>query len=375
MPTGRKDYYAILGVSRDATQEEIKQAYRRLVKEWHPDLHPENRKEAEERFKEIQEAYEVLSDPEKRRQYDLFGIVGTVPTAPTGYDPFSDLFRMVDEFFGFREPPRTYRRTTRSERGEDVEAVLTLTLEEAFKGGEKELEVEVWESCPECSGMGTIGGYRRCPECRGTGRIAYSRQMQGVFFRSVTTCPTCQGMGEIPSELCPECHGVGRIPIRRRVKIQVPPGVDDGMVFRLSGQGNVGKAGGSPGDLYVTIQIAPHPVFRRDGNHLHMDLTLTFPQLALGDVVKVPTIDGDAELTIPPGTQPGTVLKIPRKGFVSMKSGRRGDLFVRVQVSVPTELTEEQRKLLRQLAKTMGVQPKGAEPSWWERIKEHLLKS
>jgi len=213
MPTGRKDYYAILGVSRDATQEEIKQAYRRLVKEWHPDLHPENRKEAEERFKEIQEAYEVLSDPEKRRQYDLFGTVGTVPTAPTGYDPFSDLFRMVDEFFGFREPPRTYRRTTRSERGEDLEAVLTLTLEEAFKGGEKELEVEVWESCPECSGMGTIGGYRRCPECRGTGRIAYSRQMQGVFFRSVTTCPTCQGMGEIPSELCPECHGVGRIPI------------------------------------------------------------------------------------------------------------------------------------------------------------------
>ncbi|GBC98726.1 Chaperone protein DnaJ [bacterium HR17] len=375
MRSGHKDYYAILGVSRDATPEEIKQAYRRLVKEWHPDLHPENRQAAEERFKEIQEAYEVLSDPQKRRQYDLYGTAEPTLTAPSWAtaDPFADLFQMVDEFFGVREPHR--RRTTRTERGEDVEVVLTLTLEEAFQGGEKELTVEIWDTCPDCAGTGVLGGYRRCLECHGSGRIAYTRQMQGVFFRSITTCPTCQGTGEVPGQVCAECRGVGRVPTQRKVKLQVPPGVEDGTVFRLPGQGNAGKAGGPAGDLYVTVQITPHPIFRREGVHLHIDLPLTFPQLALGDVVTVPTLDGHAEVTVPPGTQPGTVLKVPRKGFISMKSGRRGDLFVHVQVTVPTELTEEQRKLLRQLAKTMGVNPKGAEPSWWERIKEHFRKA
>ncbi|MCS7192045.1 MAG: J domain-containing protein, partial [Armatimonadetes bacterium] len=316
---------------------------------------------------------EVLSDPEKRRQYDLFGTVGEVPV-PTGvgFDPFDDLMRMVDEFFGFGSTTTRYR--TRTERGEDVEAVLEITLEEAFQGGEKEVEAEVLVTCPECKGFGALGGFKRCPDCQGSGRITYSRQAGGVFMRTMTTCPTCQGMGQVAAQICDTCQGIGRIERTRKVKVELPAGIEDGMTLRITGQGNSGKAGGLPGDLYVTVQIKPHPTFRRDGVNLHMDLSLTFPQLVLGDVVEVPTIDGKAELTIPPGTQPGTVLKIPRKGFVSMRSGRRGDLFVHVQVTVPTELTEEQRKLLRQLAKTMGVEPKGSEPSWWERIKERFKK-
>jgi len=373
VPQGHKDYYAILGVPRNATQEEIKQAYRRLVKQWHPDLHPENRKEAEERFKEIQEAYEVLSDPEKRHQYDLYGTVGEVPV-PSGYgfDPFEDLMRMVDEFFGFRTTTSRYR--TRTERGEDIESVLEITLEEAFRGGEEEVEVDVLVTCPECSGFGALGGFKRCPDCHGSGRITYSRQAGGVFMRTMTTCPTCQGSGQVAAQICDECQGIGRVETTRKVKVELPAGIEDGMTIRVPGQGNSGKAGGPPGDLYVTVRIKPHPVFRREGINLHMELPLTFPQLALGDVVEVETLDGKAELTIPPGTQPDTVLKIPRKGFVSMRSGRRGDLFVHVQVTVPTELTEEQRKLLKQLAKTMGVEPKGAEPNWWERLKERFKK-
>jgi len=372
MPQGHKDYYAILGVPRNATQEEIKQAYRRLVKQWHPDLHPENRKEAEEKFKEIQEAYEVLSDPEKRRQYDLFGIVGEAPVATGfGFDPFSDLMRMVDEFFGFGS---TTRYRTRTERGEDVEAELEISLEEAFRGGVKEVTTTVLVTCPECSGFGALGGFKRCPDCHGTGRITYSRHGGGVFVRTMTTCPTCQGLGQVAAQICETCQGIGRIETTRTVEVELPAGVEDGMTLRIQGQGNSGKAGGPPGDLYVTVRIKPHPLFRREGIHLHMDLPLTFPQLALGDIVEVPTLDGTAELTIPSGTQPGTVLKIPRKGFVSLRSGRRGDLFVHVQVTVPTELTEEQRRLLRELAKTMGIEPKGAEPSWWERLKERFKR-
>ncbi len=374
MPQGRKDYYAILGVPRDASQEEIKQAYRRLVKQWHPDLHPENRKEAEERFKEIQEAYEVLSDPEKRRQYDLYGTVGEVPVVTgVGFDPFDDLMRMVDEFFGFGSTTTRYR--PRTERGEDVEADLEISLEEAFQGGTKEVKVEVLVTCPDCNGFGALGGFKRCPECHGTGRITYTRQAAGVFLRTMTTCPTCHGAGQVAAQICETCQGVGRVETTRRVTVELPPGIEDGMTLRLPGQGNAGKSGGPSGDLYVTVRIKPHPLFRREGIHLHMDLPLTFPQLVLGDVVEVPTLDGTAEVTIPPGTQPGTVLKVPRKGFISMRSGRRGDLFVHVQVTVPTELTEEQRRLLQELAKTMGVSPKGAEASWWERLKERFKKS
>lgn len=373
MPQGYKDYYTILGVPRNATQDEIKQAYRKLVKEWHPDLNPNRQREAEEQFKEIQEAYEVLSDPEKRRQYDLYGTVGEVPVpTASGFDPFASFFRMVDEFLG--SSGTTTRYSTRTERGEDLETLLEVSLEEAFYGGEKELEIEVLTSCSECYGTGTLGGFRSCPDCRGTGHIAYSRQTHGGFFRAFTTCPTCQGRGEVAAQICNTCRGIGRVQKNHKVKVNLPPGVEDGTVFRLPGQGNAGKAGGSPGDLYVVVRIQRHPVFRREGIHLHINLPLTFPQLTLGDVVTVPTLEGKTELTIPPGTQPGTVLKVPRKGYLNVQGRGRGDLFVHVQVTVPTDLTDEQRKLLKQLAKTMGVELKGSEASQWERIKERLRK-
>ena len=283
MPQEYKDYYAILGVPKNATQEEIKQAYRRLVKQWHPDLHPENRREAEERFKEIQEAYEVLSDPKKRHQYDLYGTVGEFPVATgAGFDPFEDFMRVVDEFFGFGNTSTRYR--TRTERGEDVETVVEISLEEAFQGCEKEVEVEVLVTCPSCNGFGALGGFKRCPNCHGSGRISYSRQAGGVFMRTTTTCPTCQGRGQVAAQICDTCHGIGRIETTRKVKVELPAGIEDGMTLRILGQGNSGKAGGPPGDLYVTVQIKPHPVFRREGNNLH---TVSYTHLTLPTIYSV----------------------------------------------------------------------------------------
>ncbi|MCS7223698.1 MAG: molecular chaperone DnaJ [Armatimonadetes bacterium] len=370
------DYYELLGVDRNATQEEIKQAYRRLVKEWHPDLNPERRKEAEEKFKQIQEAYSVLSDPEKRRQYDLFGTVGDVPMSPgVGFDPFSDLWRMVDDFFGY---PRSATRTTpRPERGEDVEVVLDITLEEAFQGAEKEVEAPVVVTCQDCGGSGARGGFRSCPDCGGSGQQVSTRRTPGGFVRTIFTCRRCGGSGTTAAEICPSCQGVGRTETTRTVRVVVPPGAEDGMPLRIPGQGCSGKSGGPPGDLYVFFRIQPHPIFRRDGPHLHLNWSLTYPQLVLGDTVKVPSLDGEVELVVPPGTEPGAVLKIPKRGFVTLHGGRRGDLMVHIHLAVPKTITEDQRHLLQELAKSMGVTLAGQSKSksLTERIREKFRRS
>ncbi len=368
------DYYEVLGVDKTASQEEIKQAYRRLVKEWHPDLNPHRQKEAEERFKEIQEAYSVLSDPEKRRQYDLYGTVGDFPvTAGVGYDPFSDIMRMVDDFFGF--PHARARAAPRPERGEDVETVVEVTLEEAFTGAEKEVEVEVVTTCQECGGTGAIGGLRSCPDCGGSGEHVTTRRTAAGFVRTITSCPRCRGMGRVAEVVCHSCHGVGRLEVTRKVRVAIPIGADDGTTVRIPKQGCSGKSGGPPGDLYVVFRIQPHPQFRREGPHLHVDVPLTYPQLVLGDKVKVPTLDGEVEVEVPPGTEPASVLKVHRKGFVSLHGSRRGDLLVHIRLEVPKRITDQQRRLLLELAQTMGLDLDRQNKSFVARIRDKFVKS
>lgn len=375
MPQSYKDYYAILGVSRDATQEEIKRAFKRLAKEWHPDLNPHRRKEAEERFKEIVEAYQVLSDPEKRRMYDLYGRVDVQPAAPSwsdfgAYDPFSELFDIFDSFFGVGT--RSTRRERRTERGEDVTVEVFVTLEEAYHGAVKEIQVPLLVTCSNCGGTGAEhGSMRVCPECAGSGRVTYSQTSFGGFVRSVTTitCPSCGGNGRVVDDICKQCGGAGRKRETKSVTVEIPRGIEDGMELRLPGQGNAGRYGGQRGDLYIQIRLTPHERFKRKGKDLYTELTITFPQAALGDVVTIPTLDGDAELIIPPGTQPNDVLRIPHKGMPDLRGKSKGDLYVTVKVDVPKQLTQQQRKLLLELAESMNVRPKGAEKSFFDRLK------
>jgi molecular chaperone DnaJ len=370
-----KDYYAILGVPRNATQDEIKRAFKRLAKEWHPDLNPHRRKEAEERFKEIAEAYQVLSDPEKRRIYDLYGRVDVQTSVPSwsdfgAYDPFSELFDIFDAFFGVGTRRTRYER--RTERGEDVSIELAVTLEEAYHGTVKEIEVPLLVTCAYCGGTGaTRGSMRTCRECGGSGRVTYSQTSFGGFVRSITTipCPTCGGTGRVVEDICKHCGGAGRREEVQKITVEIPPGVDEGSELRLPGRGNAGKYGGSHGDLYIRIRLLPHERFTRKGKDLYTDVKITFPQAALGDVINIQTLDGDVELIIPPGTQPGEVFRIPQKGMPSLSGKGKGDLYVSVKVEVPKHLTQQQRKLLLELASSMNVHPKGADKSFFEKLK------
>lgn len=373
MPQGYKDYYAILGVPRNATHEEIKRAFKRLAKEWHPDLNPQRRKEAEERFKEIAEAYQVLSDPEKRRVYDLYGRVDVqASTSPwsdlSTYDPFGELFDLFDAFFSVG----TRRRERRTERGEDVSVDAVVTLEEAYHGAVKEIQVPLLVTCSNCGGTGAErGDMRVCTECGGSGRVTYSQTSFGGFIRSVTsiTCPTCGGTGKMVDNVCKRCGGAGRYEDVQTVTVEIPPGIEDGMELRLPGRGNAGRYGGQHGDLYIRIRIAPHERFQRKGRDLYTEVTITFPQAALGDVITVSTLNGEAELVIPPGTQPNEVLRIPHKGMPDLRGRGEGDLYVTVKVDVPKQLTQQQRELLLKLAESMNAHPKGAEKSVFDKLR------
>ncbi|HIE08383.1 MAG TPA: molecular chaperone DnaJ [Armatimonadetes bacterium] len=369
----RKDYYSILGVPKDASQEEIKKAYRRLVREWHPDRQPpERKKEAEEKFKEITEAYRVLSDPEKRRLYDTYGYVpgeGEAPPQP-GRQTAEDLF--FEPFF--REPEFTFRdifdsffwrpegrRHHRPERGADLGVEVEVSLEEASQGAEKVVEVERMEVCEECAGSGVRRGARPqvCPKCGGAGRIREVRTGFGFHFESITTCDYCAGAGMVVSDPCPACGGAGRVSARRKVKVNIPPGVEDGVQIRVPGEGHAGTYGGPPGDLYVTVRIKPHPIFERRGRDIFYTLEISFPQAALGDEVEIPTLDGKRRLRIRPGTQSGETIRLKGLGLPGLEDRRRGDMFVRIKVAVPKDLTPEQRRLIYELAKTMGIKLKG----------------
>ena len=336
-----RDYYAVLGVSRDADDGELKKAYRNLARAHHPDKNPGDKK-AEERFKEISEAYGVLSDPDKRAHYDRFG---TAPSAGGGPDMgFNTIVEDLFESFGFFGGGG--QRRPRAHRGDDLRYDLEITLEEAADGVETKLQIPRLEACETCKGSGREAGTQpeTCGSCRGQGQVRFS---QG-FLTVARPCPTCRGQGRINRHPCKTCGGEGRQSRERLLKVTIPGGVEDGNQLRLTGEGEGGQLGGPPGDLYVVIHVRAHELFTREGPHLLCELPLTFPQAALGDTVEVPVLKGKSELTVPPGTQPGQRLVLKGKGMPHLRGRGRGDLFYEVVVEVPTRLSSRQKELLEE---------------------------
>ena len=362
MPGARDDYYEILGVPRDASATDIKKAYRQLVRKYHPDANPGNR-DAEEHFKRVNEAYEVLGDAQKRAQYDQFGTVGDMSGGGSPFegfggmgDLFGDLFESV--FSGGTGRRRASPNAPR--QGDDLELRLSVTLEEAATGTKKAVEIPRWETCETCRGSGAAPGTKAetCETCRGSGQVETRQQTPFGQFVSVNTCPRCGGTGKFIRTPCPDCNGQGRMRKRKSVDVRIPAGVDTGTRLRISGEGEAGINGGPAGDLYLVVEVAEHRDFKRDGADLHCRLTVTFPQVALGCTVPVRTLTGESEtLEIPAGTQPGKVFRIRGKGMPRLRGARgTGDLFVHTVVDVPTKLTDKQRALLEALAKEMNVE-------------------
>ncbi|MHA2609659.1 MAG: molecular chaperone DnaJ [bacterium JZ-2024 1] len=347
-----EDYYKILGVDRNATEKEIKRAYRRLARQYHPDLNPGN-KEAEEKFRQINEAYEVLSDPEKRKKYDLYGKAAFQRSAPSTsrtspFTTFDDFFSMTfdelfSEFFGSR---RTRTRERQEQVGEDLVYTITIDLKDAFRGVETMVEYERWVTCDVCNGSGYDPGKppRICPSCQGSGNIY--RQIGNL--RMMQTCPTCRGTGRTGGTACNRCQGSGRVLKREKLRVRIPAGVDSGYRIPISGKGNVGIRGGRAGNLIVQVQIRPHHLFQRKGNDLEMEVPVTVTEAALGSRITVPTLDGQVLVKLPEGVQTGTRLRVRGHGMPSLHSPDRGDLILIIKVQTPTNLNEKARKILQE---------------------------
>ena len=345
-----RDYYEILGVDRNASDEEIKKAFRRLALKYHPDRNAGDR-EAEEKFKEINEAYSCLSDPEKRANYDRFGTAEGVGTG-AGFGGFSGAFGDVFEeffgdFFGFGG-----QRRPRPARGADLRYDIEISLHEAAFGTDREITIPRWETCTVCDGSGARPGTGpvTCPHCRGAGQIRF----QQGFFSVSKTCGKCGGSGTVINDPCGECSGEGRVKRRRKLSVKVPPGVDTGTRLRMSGEGELGAHGGPPGDLYIFVNVEPHPFFRRSGRDIHCDVPVSFTTAALGGEIEVPTLEDGEKIRIPAGTQSGHEFRLKGKGMPDIGGGKRGDQIVRIYIDVPRKLTAQQKALLQEFEKISG---------------------
>jgi len=350
----KRDYYEVLGIPRTAAEEEIKKSYRRLAMQYHPDRNPGD-KDAEERFTEAAEAYEVLHDPEKRSLYDRFGHEGLTATGFEGFGGFEDIFTsfhdIFDDFFGLGRRPRQ----TRGQQGSDLRYDLKITLLEAALGKSQELDIPRRVECATCEGTGVEPGFEAevCTVCRGMGQVT---RQQG-FFRLSTTCPRCQGTGRVITHPCKVCQGTGLTTDVKKVEVRVPPGVDTGTRLRLRGEGEPGLRGGPPGDLYVIVVVEPHDIFERHEDDLYCQVRLSFTQAALGGEVMAPTLEGEEKIHVKAGTQPGEVVRFPGRGVPHLRGGGRGDLVVQLQVEVPRKLTKRQKELLREFE---GIQSEKA---------------
>ena len=374
----KRDYYEVLGVSKDASASELKKAYRKLAIKFHPDKNPDD-KEAEEKFKELGEAYEVLSDEEKRAAYDRYGHSafdggGFGGGRGGGFHDASDIFSQVfggafggggfEDIFG---GGGRRRRPDGRQPGSDLRYDLEITLEEAAEGAQKELEIEKLETCDKCNGTGSKSGsgMKTCPTCKGQGVVT---RQAGIFIQQ-TECPTCHGSGQIISDPCEKCDGEGRVEEETRIKINIPAGVDDGTRLRSTGNGDAGLRGGQPGDLYVFIHIKKHDVFERDGNDLFCEVPVPFSIAALGGELEVPTLEGKSSIKIPAGTQGGTTFRLRNRGIKDLRTGGKGDLHVEVQVEVPCKLNSEQREKLTEFSDSIGAKNSPMQESFFEKAK------
>jgi molecular chaperone DnaJ len=370
----KRDYYEVLGVNRDASDDDIKKAYRKLAMKHHPDRNPDD-KSAEEKFKEAKEAYEALSDGQKRAAYDRYGHAGVDPSAggfggggAQGFDGFGDAFGGIfDEIFGGNRGgggPRVYR-------GADLRYELEISLEEAARGVEKTISIRVQEECGSCHGTGAKPGTqpKTCPTCGGAGQV----RMQQGFFSIQQTCPKCHGAGRIITDPCGECHGAGRVRKQKTLEVKIPAGIDEGMRIRHGGYGEPGVNGGPAGDLFVEIHIRKHTVFERDGDDLHCEMPISFVTAALGGEIKIPTLDGAASIKIPAETQTGKVFRLRGKGIKNVRSGHYGDLHCHVVIETPVKLNEHQKELLREFETICGAEGDSHNPrakSWMDKVKE-----
>ena len=368
----KRDYYEVLGVVKNASDDDLKKAYRKLAMKWHPDRNPDN-KDAEEKFKECKEAYEVLSDARKREAYDRFGHAGVDPSGAGGAggfagggfaDVFGDIFGDIFGGQGGRAGGRS-----NVYRGADLRYGMEITLEQAANGYTTEIRVPSWTSCENCHGSGAKPGTKpkTCGSCNGQGAV---RVQQG-FFSIQQTCPTCHGTGKVIPEPCTHCEGLGRVKRNKTLEVKIPAGIDDGMRIRSGGNGEPGSNGGPPGDLYVEIHTKKHDVFERDGDDLHCEIPISLTVAALGGKVNVPTLTGRAEIDLPEGTQSGKTFRLRGKGIKGLRSSYPGDLYARVAVETPVRLTEKQKNLLRELDATLK-DPKHSPQtrSWMDRVKE-----
>ena len=372
--THQRDFYEVLGVTRTASVDEIKAAYRKCALKWHPDRHPEDKAEAEAKFRESTEAYSVLSDSQKRQIYDTYGHSGLsgagggVDFSGTIFQDFHDIF---GDFFGFEDLFSGGRRGgRRSQRGSDLRYDMTLTFEEAATGVNTKIKIPRQEFCGACNGTGAKAGtgVAACQTCAGRGQLAY----QQGFFTITRTCPACQGAGQIIKERCAECRGQGRIEKERTIDLRIPPGVDTGTRLRVQGEGEPGPHGGPTGDLYVVLEVKEHAFFERRGADLYCTIPISIAQAALGAELQVPGLAGDEKLKIPEGTESGAVFRIRGKGLADPHGGGKGDLYYHVRVLTPTKLTREQRKLIEQLGASLKVENKPAErgSSLFDKVKD-----
>ena len=367
MAQEKRDYYEVLGVSKGASEDEIKKAYKKLARKYHPDMNPGD-KEAEEKFKEVNEANEVLSDPEKKARYDQFGFAGVDPSygggaggygaggyGAGGFD-FGDLGDIFGSFFGGGFGGAQRRNPNAPQRGESIRANVTISFTEAAFGCEKEIAVDRSEQCPTCKGNGCAAGTTPevCPTCRGTGTVQVRRQTPMGVFASSAPCTKCGGTGRIIHQPCPDCRGQGAVRKRRSIKVTIPAGIDDGQTISLRGQGHAGKNGGPNGDLLINIMVQPHELFHREGTSVFCEAPITYAQAVLGGTLEIPTIDGKVKYDIPEGTQTGSVFRLRGKGIPVLNGRGRGDQYVTVTIETPKNLNKEQKEALKKFSDLLG---------------------
>lgn len=375
----KRDYYEVLGVSKGASADEIKKAYRKLAKKYHPDLNPDDKAGAEAKFKEASEAYEVLSDPNKKSRYDQFGHAGVDPNAAGGYGGgFSgfggfedfDLGDLFGSFFGGGASSR--RNANAPQRGRDIRMNIDLTFEEACFGTKKEITVSHMEECDACHGSGAAEGTQpaRCTACGGSGQVKAVQRTPFGSMQTVRTCEACGGKGTVINEPCKVCRGEGSVRRSKKINVNIPGGIDNGMSLNVRGEGDIGKNGGPAGDILLNVRVKSHKIFARNGADINCDYPISFVQATLGGEIKVPTIDGNVTYNIPEGTQPGTVFRLKNKGAVKLNGNGRGDQYVKIQVEIPKGINESQKEILRQFDDSIDPSKYKRRKSFMEKIKD-----